>query len=239
MIGLPCETHATVLLSFSPLPSLFLHPPPRTYLSTPPPSTRPPHTENDQPSLVWFDRGKFYLTFEGKFALHQACVHAHFRGSFVQASLPLHCPLSPFPLPLFPPPIILTLAMLTPGWDPRKRKRKKKKRQSKPSGLLLTTFMIVHSHFVCVDHLSFISWRTLVLRVLISLTSRLPLFGRLVLGLTFLDCLIFYGCVETTQLQQHVWDKHAILSESFLTLSGLHFLNLPCFFRKLRHYMLH
>lgn len=25
-----------------------------------------PHTETDQPSLVWFDRGKFYLTFEGK-----------------------------------------------------------------------------------------------------------------------------------------------------------------------------
>lgn len=25
-----------------------------------------PHAETDQPSLVWFDRGKFYLTFEGK-----------------------------------------------------------------------------------------------------------------------------------------------------------------------------
>lgn len=30
-----------------------------------------PHTENDQPSLVWFDRGKFYLTFEGKFYMQQ------------------------------------------------------------------------------------------------------------------------------------------------------------------------
>lgn len=30
------------------------------------PASTPGHTENEQPSLVWFDRGKFYLTFEGK-----------------------------------------------------------------------------------------------------------------------------------------------------------------------------
>uniref|UniRef100_A0A8C0UGY0 SH3-containing GRB2-like protein 3-interacting protein 1 n=1 Tax=Cyanistes caeruleus TaxID=156563 RepID=A0A8C0UGY0_CYACU len=29
------------------------------------PASTPGHTENEQPSLVWFDRGKFYLTFEG------------------------------------------------------------------------------------------------------------------------------------------------------------------------------
>jgi len=33
---------------------------PRPYTSS------PSNTETDQPSLVWFDRGKFYLTFEGK-----------------------------------------------------------------------------------------------------------------------------------------------------------------------------
>lgn len=56
-----------------PLPSLSslsLQPLPRPSLLTPPPSTPQPHTENDQPSLVWFDRGKFYLTFEGKLFLH-------------------------------------------------------------------------------------------------------------------------------------------------------------------------
>uniref|UniRef100_A0A8C9L9A0 SH3-containing GRB2-like protein 3-interacting protein 1 n=1 Tax=Pavo cristatus TaxID=9049 RepID=A0A8C9L9A0_PAVCR len=34
-------------------------------LNLPHPASPPGHTENEQPSLVWFDRGKFYLTFEG------------------------------------------------------------------------------------------------------------------------------------------------------------------------------
>lgn len=53
-----CVTHATVLLS----PFSFPASPhsPRPYTSS------PSNTETDQPSLVWFDRGKFYLTFEGK-----------------------------------------------------------------------------------------------------------------------------------------------------------------------------
>ncbi len=55
-----CVTHATVLLSpSSSLPLLTPHP----YTSF------PSNTETDQPSLVWFDRGKFYVTFEGKLGL--------------------------------------------------------------------------------------------------------------------------------------------------------------------------
>ncbi len=51
------------LLSFSP-------PSPSLPLLTPHPYTSfPSNTETDQPSLVWFDRGKFYLTFEGKLGL--------------------------------------------------------------------------------------------------------------------------------------------------------------------------
>lgn len=50
-------THASVLLS--PFPPYTL-----PFSSFCLPSS--PHTETDQPSLVWFDRGKFYLTFEGK-----------------------------------------------------------------------------------------------------------------------------------------------------------------------------
>lgn len=68
----------------------------------PPSSTPPPHTENDQPSLVWFDRGKFYLTFEGKFSLHQASVRANplsFEAHLCKL-LPL---VSSLPSPLFSP----------------------------------------------------------------------------------------------------------------------------------------
>lgn len=84
-IDLPCETHASVLLSPPhPLPSPVIPLPPRPSLLIPhliPSTALPPHTENDQPSLVWFDRGKFYLTFEGKFALHRGSVHEQLHSS--------------------------------------------------------------------------------------------------------------------------------------------------------------
>lgn len=78
-------------------------------LSPDPVSLHPsPHTENDQPSLVWFDRGKFYLTFEGKLSLHRlVCTHTLLK--LICASSPLlfpgpalyfpflpHSPLHPF-----------------------------------------------------------------------------------------------------------------------------------------------
>lgn len=47
-------------------PSLPLLLPGLSSLPHPKPYTPPSNTETDQPSLVWFDRGKFYLTFEGK-----------------------------------------------------------------------------------------------------------------------------------------------------------------------------
>lgn len=105
LIELPCETHTTVLLSFpsSPtsLPIIPLPPPPlcTSLLTSPSPHTPPPHTENDQPSLVWFDRGKFYLTFEGKLCLHRlACVHTHTLLKLICASSPLlSCPALSFP----------------------------------------------------------------------------------------------------------------------------------------------
>lgn len=91
------------LLSFSPSPphplpspsflSLLLFVPLSWPLSPCKPS---PHTENDQPSLVWFDRGKFYLTFEGKLCLHRL-VCAHTLLKLICASSPLSCPALSFP----------------------------------------------------------------------------------------------------------------------------------------------
>lgn len=98
-IDLPCETHASVLLSPphpppSPVIPLPPRPPPHPFHCPP-----PPHTENDQPSLVWFDRGKFYLTFEGKFALHGGnSVHERLHSS--EAHL---CKLGPSLCPVPPP----------------------------------------------------------------------------------------------------------------------------------------
>lgn len=83
----------------------------------PSPCTPSPHTENDQPSLVWFDRGKFYLTFEGKLSLHRL-VCAHTLLKLVCASAPLSCLALPSPFhssltdPSIPPP------MLTPSSPP-------------------------------------------------------------------------------------------------------------------------
>lgn len=177
VIDLPCETHATVLLSSPPHPLSSLSflfpptlPPPRPSLLIPPsllptPSTPQPHTENDQPSLVWFDRGKFYLTFEGKFTLHQGSVYTQlFRGSSVQASPP-----QPSPAPSFlpfsfssssfcSPSITLTTAMLTPGWAP----------SCCDNSVVLSdsTFSSWHDSFWCRQHsLPFIPWRMIVLRV--------------------------------------------------------------------------
>lgn len=85
--------------------------PPRPSLLIPhliPSTALPPHTENDQPSLVWFDRGKFYLTFEGKFALHRGSVHEQLHSS--EAHLCKLCPSSvlfiPYLLTFTEPPII-------------------------------------------------------------------------------------------------------------------------------------
>lgn len=135
----------------------------------PPSSTPPPHTENDQPSLVWFDRGKFYLTFEGKFSLHQASVRTNplsFEAHLCKL-LPL---ISSLPSPLFlprNPSITWTHATLTPGWGPSHSINMLSRR------LLPSHLDIVHSHFVCVDCLSFIPWRIVGLLVLISLSSSL------------------------------------------------------------------
>ncbi|TNM88257.1 hypothetical protein fugu_006478 [Takifugu bimaculatus] len=77
-------------------------------------------SENDQPSLVWFDRGKFYLTFEGKLSLHRL-VCAHTLLKLVCASSPLSCLALPSPFhssltdPSIPPP------MLTPSSPPTKQ----------------------------------------------------------------------------------------------------------------------
>lgn len=160
-----------------PLPSLlslFFLPPPRTFLLSPPSSTTPPpHTENDQPSLVWFDRGKFYLTFEGKLSLHQASVHTHsFWGSFVQAS-PLPCPAPSFlPLLLFLPcypSINLTCTMLTPGISPSYAGNS----TLGSSSLLPSPSDLVHCHFLCADCFSFFASRIINLQVLISVSSLL------------------------------------------------------------------
>lgn len=131
VIDLPCETHATVLLSL-PLSPLFTHFPafhPCTsslllvLLSRPPPSLYPRTlTENDQPSLVWFDRGKFYLTFEGKFSLQQGSAHTRYYEAHSCKLWPSSLlPLSSFPSWLLHhhhPFITLTLAMLSPWLSP-------------------------------------------------------------------------------------------------------------------------
>uniref|UniRef100_A0A8C5Q6G7 SH3GL interacting endocytic adaptor 1 n=1 Tax=Leptobrachium leishanense TaxID=445787 RepID=A0A8C5Q6G7_9ANUR len=53
-------SHHFVVLSCSDSVSFSL-----PLLKPPLPAYTPVHTENEQPSLIWFDRGKFYLTFEG------------------------------------------------------------------------------------------------------------------------------------------------------------------------------
>lgn len=44
------------------------------------------HTETDQPSLVWFDRGKFYLTFEGKSGFFTRGRSAYTHSSLISPS---------------------------------------------------------------------------------------------------------------------------------------------------------
>lgn len=44
------------------------------------------HTETDQPSLVWFDRGKFYLTFEGKSGFFTQGRSAYTHSSLISPS---------------------------------------------------------------------------------------------------------------------------------------------------------
>lgn len=208
------------LLSFSPshpLPSLsplFLHPP-HTFLLTPPSSTPPPHTENDQPSLVWFDRGKFYLTFEGKFSLHQASVHTHTHSlsRLICASFspPLPCPFFP-PSPLLfflpcNPSITLTHAMLTPGWGPS----------------YAVNYAVSSSCNFSSWHCSFsfcLRWPPFIhsLKNHSSSCTNLFVITFVLLVLWFLvwslDCLIFFDLVRIILLQQHVWNKHAHQSQS-------------------------
>lgn len=119
LIDLPCETHTTVLLSFPFSPtSLPINPlpPPCASLLTLSPCIPSPHTENDQPSLVWFDRGKFYLTFEGKLSLHRlACTHTLLKLICASApSLAWPCPLLSIPPSQSPPSLHPCLLLAVP-----------------------------------------------------------------------------------------------------------------------------
>lgn len=148
LIDQPCETHTTVLLSFPfsptslsviPLPP---PPPPCASLLTLSPCTPSPHTENDQPSLVWFDRGKFYLTFEGKLSLHRLVCVCTPSSEARLCKLPLSCLALPSPFhsslttPSIRPP------MLTPGSAPSKQ-------LNSAAWFSSTAFLlIVHSNFL-------------------------------------------------------------------------------------------
>lgn len=120
-----CPSLLAPLTPLHPLPrlsSLYLLPPPRPPFPTPPSLYPRTLTENDQPSLVWFDRGKFYLTFEGKFSLQQGSAHTRYYEAHSCKLWPSSLlPLSSFPSWLLHhhhPFITLTLAMLSPCLSP-------------------------------------------------------------------------------------------------------------------------
>lgn len=214
VIDLPCETHATVLLSL-PLSPLFTHFPtfhPCTsslllvLLSRPPPSLYPRTlTENDQPSLVWFDRGKFYLTFEGKFSLQQGSAHTRYYEAHSCKLWPSSLlPLSSFPSRLLHhhhPFITLTLAMLSSRLNPSPRAR-----YSVQYLPLTSSDDDVHFHHVCTDSFPKDS------SVFVYFTNHFSLychhFTCRVFDLGLSDDL--WSCPKNTNCQ-HVWSTHAHL----------------------------